>query len=181
MTAVLLGRLAPIDPGAATPSEDAASEVATYGSSETAGGLRVRRRRPGRRSRWRWVERGRIRIAGPVLFEPVRRRPGPDRGELVDGWFLTADAGRLDADGRLRVLGRLDRRRVSGGVNIPLPPWLRGCASTPDVTAVEVLGHRRRGCGAARRGLRRRPARPQLRPGLGGATHPRAWARRTSC
>ena len=40
---------------------------------------------------------------------------------LVDGWFLTSDAGRLDEDGRLHVLGRVDDVVVSGGVNVPAP------------------------------------------------------------
>ena len=58
----------------------------------------------------------------------------------MDGWFLTADAGRFDADGRLRVLGRLDDVVVSGGVNVPLAAVAARLREHPDVSAVEVLG-----------------------------------------
>lgn len=36
----------------------------------------------------------------------------------IDGWFPTGDVGRLDAQGRLHVQGRVDRQFVSGGENI---------------------------------------------------------------
>jgi O-succinylbenzoic acid--CoA ligase len=58
----------------------------------------------------------------------------------VDGWFLTSDAARLDEDGRLQVLGRLDDVVVSGGVNVPAPAVAARLREHPDVVAVEVLG-----------------------------------------
>ena len=59
---------------------------------------------------------------------------------LVDGWFLTSDAGRLDEDGRLHVLGRIDDVVISGGVNVPLPAVAARLREHPEVEAVEVLG-----------------------------------------
>ena len=59
---------------------------------------------------------------------------------LVDGWFLTSDAGRLDEDGRLHVLGRVDDVVVSGGVNVPAPAVAARLREHPDVVAAEVLG-----------------------------------------
>ncbi|MEM6648307.1 MAG: o-succinylbenzoate--CoA ligase [Bacteroidota bacterium] len=36
----------------------------------------------------------------------------------TEGWYATRDVGEIDAAGRLRVIGRLDRQFISGGENI---------------------------------------------------------------
>ena len=59
---------------------------------------------------------------------------------LVDGWFHTSDAGRLDEDGRLQVLGRVDDMVVSGGVNVPAAAVAARLREHPQVRAAEVLG-----------------------------------------
>ncbi|GAB3761620.1 O-succinylbenzoic acid--CoA ligase [Nocardioides ginsengisegetis] len=113
--------------------------VGTYGSSETAGGcvydgyaldgvaLAI-------------GPDGRIRIGGPTLFDGYDGDPELTAETLVDGWFLTSDAGRLDDDGRLHVLGRLDDVVISGGVNVPTPAVAVRLRAHPSVRAVEVLG-----------------------------------------
>lgn len=113
--------------------------VATYGSAETAGGcvydgmaldgvaLAIDRA-------------GRIRVGGPTLFEGYDGDPALTADVLVDGWFLTSDAGRVDEDGRLHVLGRLDDVVVSGGVNVPTPAVAARLREHPGVSTVEVLG-----------------------------------------
>ena len=58
----------------------------------------------------------------------------------MDGWFLTSDAGRLDEDGRLQVLGRLDDVVVSGGVNVPTPAVAARLREHPDVADAAVVG-----------------------------------------
>ena len=83
---------------------------------------------------------GRIRIAGPTLFDGYDGDPELTAEALVDGWFLTSDAGRLDEDGRLQVLGRVDDVVVSGGVNVPAPAVAARLREHPDVTDAEVLG-----------------------------------------
>ena len=83
---------------------------------------------------------GRIRIGGPTLFEGYDGDPGLTAASLVDGWFLTSDAGRLDEDGRLHVLGRIDDVVISGGVNVPTPAVAARLREHPDVRAAEVLG-----------------------------------------
>ena len=78
-----------------------------------------------------------------VLSIPMRTRfRGITTREvvLVDGWFLTSDAGRLDEDGRLQVLGRLDDVVVTGGVNVPAPVVAARLREHPSVAAAEVLG-----------------------------------------
>jgi O-succinylbenzoic acid--CoA ligase len=135
---VLLGG-GPIDPALRSRAAgEGVHVVATYGSAETAGGcvydgyaldgvaLALDRD-------------GRIRIAGPTLFDGYDD-PALTAEVLVDGWFRTSDAGRLDDDGRLHVLGRVDDVVVSGGVNVPAPAVAARLRAHPSVEAVEVLG-----------------------------------------
>ena len=113
--------------------------VATYGSSETAGGC-VYDGHPLDGVALAIGPDGRIRIGGPTLFEGYDGDPELTAASLVDGWFLTSDAGRLDEDGRLHVLGRLDDVVISGGVNVPTPAVAARLREHPDVRAAEVLG-----------------------------------------
>ena len=139
MDAVLLGG-GPIDPDLRRRAEDAGVRVvATYGSSETAGGC-VYDGVPLDGVAVAVGTEGRIRIAGPVLFDRYDGDPALTAASLVDGWFLTSDAGRLDEDGRLQVLGRLDDVVVSGGVKVPLPAVAARLREHPGVGAAEVLG-----------------------------------------
>ena len=136
---VLLGG-GPIDPALrGRAAEHGVSVVATYGSAETAGGcvydgvgldgvgLAV-------------DPDGRLRIAGPMLFDGYEDDPALTASTLVDGWFLTSDAARIDEDGRLQVLGRVDDVVVTGGVNVPGPAVARRLREHPGVAEAEVLG-----------------------------------------
>jgi O-succinylbenzoic acid--CoA ligase len=136
---VLLGG-GPMDPRLRARAEGAGvTVVATYGSAETAGGcvydgvaldgvgLALERD-------------GRLRISGPTLFEGYDGDPELTARVLADGWFRTEDAARIDDDGRLSVLGRLDDIVVSGGVNVPAPAVAARLRAHPGVREVEVLG-----------------------------------------
>ena len=83
---------------------------------------------------------GRVRIGGPVLFEGYDGQPDLTAEALRDGWFRTQDLGRLDEDGRLEVLGRVDDVVITGGLNVPAPAVAARLAAHPSVDAVEVLG-----------------------------------------
>jgi O-succinylbenzoic acid--CoA ligase len=113
--------------------------VATYGSAETAGGC-VYDGLPLDGVAVAIGPTGRIRIAGPTLFEGYDGDPVLTAEVLLGGWFLTADAGRFDEDGRLQVLGRLDDMVVSGGVKVPAAVVAARLREHPDVTAAEVGG-----------------------------------------
>ncbi|WP_310529936.1 AMP-binding protein [Nocardioides sp.] len=139
MHTILLGG-GPIDPALRARAErEGLRLVATYGASETAGGcvydgvaldgvaLAI-------------GADGRIRIGGPTLFDGYDSDPALTAETLVDGWYHTSDAGRLDEDGRLHVLGRIDDVVISGGVNVPLPAVAARLREHPDIEAVEVLG-----------------------------------------
>ncbi len=135
---VLLGG-GPVDPALRRrASDEGVRVVATYGAAETAGGCVYDglpldgvavALDPGRR----------IRIAGPTLFDGYDD-PARTAEVLVDGWFLTSDTGRIDEDGRLEVLGRLDDLVVSGGVNVPATVVAARLREHPGVAAAEVLG-----------------------------------------
>lgn len=136
---VLLGG-GPIDPALRRRAEQAdVRVVATYGSAETAGGC-VYDGYPLDGVAVALDAGGRIRIAGPTIFEGYDGDPELTAQVLVGGWFLTSDAGRLDDDGRLHVLGRIDDVVVSGGVNVPAPAVAARLREHAEVGAAEVLG-----------------------------------------
>ncbi len=111
--------------------------IATYGSAETAGGC-VYDGLPLDRVAVAVGADGRIRLGGPTLFDRYDDEPALTGQALVGGWFLTADAGRFDDDGRLRVLGRLDDMAISGGVKVPTGIVAARLREHPAVTAVDV-------------------------------------------
>lgn len=140
---VLLGG-GPIDPALRTAAQEAGVRVvATYGAAETAGGC-VYDGLPLDGVEVDLAADGRIRIGGPTLFSGYLDDPEQTATALVDGRYLTSDAGRIGADGRLQVLGRLDDVALSGGVNVPTPAVARRLREHPglglDIASVEVLG-----------------------------------------
>jgi len=136
---ILLGG-GPVDPALrARAADEGLRVVATYGSAETAGGC-VYDGMPLDGVAVAIGTEGRIRITGPTLFDGYDGDPDLTAEALVDGWFLTSDAGRLAEDGRLTVLGRVDDMVVSGGVNVPAPAVAARLRRHPAVEDAEVLG-----------------------------------------
>ncbi len=138
-TSVLVGGAplpAPVRARAATAGVPA---VATYGMSETCGGC-VYDGVPLDGVAVATGSAGRIRIGGPVLFDGYDARPDLTGEVLRDGWFVTQDVGRLDDDGRLEVLGRVDDVVLSGGVNVPGPAVAERLRAHATVSAAEVVG-----------------------------------------
>lgn len=136
---VLLGG-GPVGAGLRARAEAAGVHVvATYGSAETAGGC-VYDGVPLDGVAVALGEGGRVRIAGPTLFSGYDGAPDLTAEVLVNGWFLTSDAGRIDEDGRLALIGRLDDVVVSGGLNVPGPAVAERLREHPAVVAAEVLG-----------------------------------------
>lgn len=112
--------------------------VATYGMTETAGGC-VYEGLPLDDVSVQLDGDGRVRLAGPVLAGGYRLRPDLTAESFVDGWLVTHDAGRLTADGRLEVLGRLDDIIMTGGVNVAAADVAEHLASHPAVAQVGVI------------------------------------------
>lgn len=174
---VLLGG-GPIDPALRTRAEDAGVHVvATYGSAETAGGCVY----DGLALDGVAVEigdAGRIRIGGPTLFDGYDGDPVLTDEVLVDGWFLTSDAGRVGEDGRLQVLGRVDDVIVTGGVNVPGPAVAARLREHPEIVAAEVLGVPDEEWGSRLVAFVVGSASLETARDWVGARHPRVWAPR---
>jgi o-succinylbenzoate---CoA ligase len=113
--------------------------VTTYGMSETCGGC-VYDGVPLDGATARVRDDGRVELGGATVFLGYRLRPDLTAEALVDGWHVTQDLGRWDADGRLEVLGRADDVVVSGGVNVPAAMVERVLGDQPAVAAVAVVG-----------------------------------------
>jgi O-succinylbenzoic acid--CoA ligase len=136
--AVLLGG-ARIDPSLRAAAEAQGIRlVATYGMAETAGGC-VYDGHPLDGVAVKLDADGRIFLAGPMLFDGYDDE-ALTREVLRGGWFATSDRGRLDEDGRLQVLGRIDDVIVSGGVKIPAQAVAAMLAAHAGVREVEVVG-----------------------------------------
>jgi O-succinylbenzoic acid--CoA ligase len=151
--------------------------VATYGMAETCGGC-VYDGLPLDGVGLAIAADGRVRLSGPTLFDGYLDDPAATAAVLGDGWFRTADAGRLDEDGRLHVLGRMDDMVVSGGVNVPAVAVAARLREHPSVRAAEVVGLAdpewgNRAVAVVVGHLSLAEAREWV-----GAKHPRAWAPR---
>lgn len=174
---VLLGG-GPLDPALRRRAEAAGIRVVTtYGASETAGGC-VYDGVPLDGVAVALDAEGRVRLGGPTLFEGYLDDPDLTASTLVDGWYVTSDAGRFDEDGHLRVLGRVDDVVLSGGVNVPLPAVAARLREHPALDWVEVLGvpddeWGQRVVAVVVGSLPLAEARDWV-----GAAHPRSWAPR---
>jgi O-succinylbenzoic acid--CoA ligase len=85
-------------------------------------------------------ETGVIRLRGrAVMYGYLNRERSAGEG-VVDGWLETSDLGRLDAEGRLWVLGRADDMLLSGGELVPPSQVESLLLRCPGVRAVAVAG-----------------------------------------
>jgi O-succinylbenzoic acid--CoA ligase len=116
--------------------------VQTYGMTETASQiatLRVQDALGGRGSAGRPLpgvelavaEEGEILVRGPMVA------PG---ALAADGWLHTGDSGRLDAEGFLRVEGRIANVIVTGGENVAAEEVEEVLLTHPAVAEAAVLG-----------------------------------------
>jgi O-succinylbenzoic acid--CoA ligase len=100
--------------GAPVPGGLPPNVVTSYGLTETCGGC-VYDGRPFTGVEVRIAPDGEILVRGPVLLRAYGNGTDP---RDADGWLHTADAGRLDGDGRLHVDGRMTDLIISGGENV---------------------------------------------------------------
>ncbi len=92
------------------------SQVTTTAPGDALGTLHTAGRRlPHRQLR---IVDGEIQVKGTPLFEGYVTTDDLEDPCTDEGWYHTGDRGRIDASGRLHVLGRIDRMFVSGGENI---------------------------------------------------------------
>jgi O-succinylbenzoic acid--CoA ligase len=122
--------------GSAPPPDRPASVVATYGLTESFGGV-VFEGWPLDGIEVRVADGGEIHLRGPALLRCYRDGRDP---KDADGWFATGDLGAVGSDGRLTVEGRRDELIVSGGENVWPEPVERILSEHPDVAEVAVVG-----------------------------------------
>lgn len=79
---------------------------------------------------------GHIEVRGDTLFRGYAGEPARPTG----AWFATGDLGRLDAQGRLEVTGRLRDRIVSGGANVDPAQVEAVLHAHPEVGEAAVIG-----------------------------------------
>ena len=86
-------------------------------------------------------EIGGIEVRGPNVFAGYWRMPEKTKEEFTaDGWFKTGDVGRMDADGRLTIVGRSKDLIISGGYNV-YPAEIEGYINDmPGVAESAVVG-----------------------------------------
>ena len=51
-------------------------------------------------------------------FSGYHNRPDADERAIRDGWYFTGDIGRIDSDGDLWIVGRVDDMIITGGENV---------------------------------------------------------------
>jgi acyl-CoA synthetase (AMP-forming)/AMP-acid ligase II len=61
---------------------------------------------------------GEVCVRGPNVIDGYESNPEANASSFLDGWFRTGDLGTLDADGYLRLLGRLKELINRGGEKI---------------------------------------------------------------
>nr|WP_097232865.1 class I adenylate-forming enzyme family protein [Streptomyces zhaozhouensis] len=85
-------------------------------------------------------EPGEIQARGPMTpLCHLGERADDARHRTPDGWVRTGDLGRLDARGRLFLLGRLRNVVIRGGYNISPAEVERHLAAHPDVAEVACV------------------------------------------
>lgn len=128
----------PADAGLITVARARGARLVTsYGMTETAGGC-VYDGIALDGARVALDDDGRIRLGGPM--RALGYLDGPDEAFREDGWFVTSDRGRLDDDGRLVVIGRIDDVIVSGGENVATRAVVTALRALPGVADAEVVG-----------------------------------------
>jgi 2-furoate---CoA ligase len=79
-------------------------------------------------------------MSSDEAFSGYWNRPDADEKAIRDGWYHTGDVGRIDDDGDLWVVGRVDDMIISGGENIHPVEVEDVLARAPGVREVAVIG-----------------------------------------
>jgi O-succinylbenzoic acid--CoA ligase len=138
--AILVGG-AHLTPGLRARAEAAGAHVIeTYGLTETCGGV-VYDGLPLPSVEMRVNEDGGIELRGPMLMLGYRFEPEETKRAFTDdGWLRPGDAGEIDAEGHLHVVGRIDDLINSGGEKVWPQEVESALREHPSVAEVGVGG-----------------------------------------
>jgi acyl-CoA synthetase (AMP-forming)/AMP-acid ligase II len=88
-------------------------------------------------------EPGEVLVRGPLVMAGYLGRPEATAEAITpEGWLRTGDLGALDADGALRLVGRLKEMFKSGGYNVYPREVETALESHPAVAAAAVVAKR---------------------------------------
>ncbi|TAL77245.1 MAG: long-chain fatty acid--CoA ligase [Burkholderiaceae bacterium] len=79
-------------------------------------------------------------LSSPEAFRGYWNQPAADVRAIRNGWYFTGDLGRVDDDGDLWLLGRVDDMIISGGENIHPEEVENILSRCPLVSQVAVVG-----------------------------------------
>jgi O-succinylbenzoic acid--CoA ligase len=138
--AILVGG-AHLTPGLRERAEAAGARVIeTYGLTESCGGV-VYDGLPLPGVEMRVNDDGGIELRGPMLMLGYRFDPEETKRAFTDdGWLRPGDAGEIDAEGRLHVVGRIDDLINSGGEKVWPQEVESALREHPNVAEVGVGG-----------------------------------------
>ncbi|MCC5989230.1 MAG: AMP-binding protein [Pararhodobacter sp.] len=85
-------------------------------------------------------EVGEVCVAGPAVFAGYHGDAAASAEALRDGWLLTGDLGRFDAEGFLYLTGRVSEMYISGGSNIYPREIEEKLLEHPGIVEIAVLG-----------------------------------------
>ncbi len=135
-----LGRFRRILLGGGPVHERGPNIVATYGLTETWGGV-VHDGHPLAGVELSLGQADEILVRTPTMMRGYRLAPAETGAAFTaDGWLRTGDAGTIDAVGRLRVVDRLRDLVITGGVNVSPTEVEAVLAGHPGVADVCVVG-----------------------------------------
>ena len=106
-------------------------------------------------------------VQGPNVMKGYLDRPDLTAQVIRDGWYMTGDVARIDADGFIHITDRLSRFSKIGGEMVPhirIEEAIRGLLDLDEEERAAGGGGRaRRKEGRAAGGLARRPAAERRR------------------
>ena len=86
-------------------------------------------------------EVGVIEVKGPNVFKGYWRQPDKTAAEFRhDGFFITGDLGRVDAEGYLHIVGRSKDLIITGGLNVYPREIETAIEAIPGVAECAVIG-----------------------------------------
>ena len=92
------------------------------------------------------VDEGEVLVRGPHLMKGYYRNDAETAKALdANGWLHTGDLGRIDAQGRLHILGRSKELIIHGGFNVYPPEVEAALNDHPQVIQSAVVGRTKDG------------------------------------